>query len=259
MKHRRLPLQIIIPVVILCLALIIGYSVISSVSGDDSIAKDTVSKLKEMEEKSVSDIEAKMKEQAAEATTLSEEEMQTVEEYSTAELNEHYQGAVILGDSITDAIVSYEFLGRDVVVSKVGLRIAKADDYIETAIGLNPSTIFTCFGANDLETYEDDSAQFIEEYSKQIKKLQKALPGAKIYVNSIFPIEQSRIDESPSLGYYSDYNTQLEKMCTDLNCTYIDSTFLVSDNPNYYEPDGEHLVYDFYPKWLTYMALEAGI
>jgi len=42
-----------------------------------------------------------------------------------------------------------------------------------------------------------------------------------------------------------------------MGCTFIDDTFLVDESM--YEPDGEHMVYNYYPKWLTYMAERAGL
>ena len=44
-----------------------------------------------------------------------------------------------------------------------------------------------------------------------------------------------------------------------MGCTYIDNSFIVDGNENMYEPDGEHVIRDFYPKWLTYMAEMAGL
>ena len=116
-----------------------------------------------------------------------------------------------------------------------------------------------CFGANDLETYESKTDLFIDAYTKQIKKLQSALPNSQIYINGILPIKESWIEETPALQYYKDYNTALQQMCTDLGCIYIDSSFIINNDPSLYEPDGEHLVYKFYNKWLTYMALKVGI
>lgn len=261
MQQRRhnLPSPFIIPGIVLLLVIIIGLCIVSAFSGDDSITKDNIAKLEKLENKDVAKIEAEMKKQAAEASTISEEELKKIPDYTNAELAQHYEGCVILGDSITDAIAGYELLGRDIVVSKIGLSVAKADEQIATAIGLSPSTIIMCFGANDLETYQKDSSRFVEEYEKQIKKIQKALPDTRIVVNSIFPMADSTIQEHPNLGYYSEYNAKLKEMCSRLNCTYIDSTSLVKENPNYFEPDGEHLIFKFYPKWLTYMAIKAGL
>lgn len=175
------------------------------------------------------------------------------------EIRQVFQGSVILGDSITESIVEYGFLDTDVVVSKRGLSIAAADEQIETAIGLNPMTIFMAFGSNDLEMYEDDAAAFIEAYRVQIRKLQEALPDSPIYINGILPLTQAAIDAIPALGNYPQYNEALQEMCQELGCTYIDNSFIVADDASMYEPDGEHVIRDYYPKWLTYMAKTAGL
>lgn len=170
-----------------------------------------------------------------------------------------FQGTVIIGDSITESIWEYGFLDTDVVVSKRGLSVAAADEQIETAIGLNPGVIFMAFGSNDLEIYIDDSAAFIDAYRGQVQKLQEALPDSPIFINGILPIQQSTIDSTPALGYYPEYNEALQAFCEEMGCTYIDNSFIVEGGENMYEPDGEHVIRDFYPKWLTYMAEMAGL
>ncbi|MED9965684.1 MAG: GDSL-type esterase/lipase family protein [Blautia sp.] len=174
-------------------------------------------------------------------------------------IKQAFQGTVIIGDSITESIWEYGFLDTDVVISKRGLSIAAADEQIETAIGLQPSVIFMAFGSNDLETYIDDSAAFIDAYRVQVQKLKDALPDAPIYINGILPILQSTIDSVPALGYYPQYNEALQAFCQEMGCTYIDNSFIVDGNETMYEPDGEHVIRDFYPKWLTYMAETAGL
>lgn len=115
------------------------------------------------------------------------------------------------------------------------------------------------FGSNDLEEYAEDSASFIDAYRQQIQKLQKALPDSPIYINGILPILQSAIDEIPALGNYPQYNEGLQALCEEMGCTFIDNSFIIENNESMYEPDGEHVVLDFYPKWLTYMAETAGL
>ena len=44
-----------------------------------------------------------------------------------------------------------------------------------------------------------------------------------------------------------------------MGCTFIDNTFLVDGRDDMYEPDGEHVIADYYPLWLTYMAETAGL
>lgn len=264
MKHKKIPPNYIILGVILIAVVLIMIRLISSITGGNDIVDENVAKLNEMENTDISDIESEIgdmetKERASELSTQEITSFEDIKELSLTDLKKHYKGTVILGDSITNSIAEYEVLGRDIVVSDIGLSVAKADEQIDTTIGLNPSTIIMCFGANDLETYEEASDKFINSYVKQIQKLQKALPNAKIFINGILPIEQSRIDSTPALGYYLDYNTALQEMCPEYNCTYIDSSILLDGHTELYEPDGEHLVYDFYPKWLTYMAEKAGL
>lgn len=251
---------------VLILILLIVIFLVLPLFHDTSSMDRNVKRLQEMEKADTKDIENTLQEQetteAPAATTASTEQTtdtQNMQVYSTAELRQHYQGAVIMGDSITNSIYEYEILGRDVVVSKIGLCVAQADDEVNTAIELNPRKIIMCFGANDLETYESKADQFIAAYTKQIKKLQKALPDTQIFINGILPIKESRIERTPALGYYPEYNEKLKTMCKDLGLTYIDSSSIITNDPSLYEPDGEHLVYDFYGKWLTYMAIKAGL
>ena len=45
-----------------------------------------------------------------------------------------------------------------------------------------------------------------------------------------------------------------------MGCTFIDNSAIVTDSSeNLYEPDGEHVIQDYYPKWLTHMAQTAGL
>lgn len=178
---------------------------------------------------------------------------------SDVEIKQTFLGTVIIGDSITESIWEYGFLDTDVVISKRGLSIAAADEQIATAIGLHPSAVFMAFGSNDLETYESNSTAFIDAYRVQVQKLKEALPDTPIYINGILPILQSTIDAVPALGYYGEYNQALEAFCEEMDCTYIDNAFIVDGHENMYEPDGEHVVRDYYPKWLTYMAETAGL
>lgn len=208
-------------------------------------------------EKMIRDLKDQEKSEAAAATQEGIADGSTVLDDIT--IKQKFQGTVIIGDSITESMIEYGFLGTDVVVAKLGLNIAAADEQIDTAISLYPSTIFMCFGANDLETYISDADAFIDAYRVQVQKLQTALPDVPIYINGILPIQQSTIDMHPSLGYYPQYNEALQAFCQEMGLTYIDSSFILEGNDDMYEPDGEHVIMRFYPKWLTNMAEMAGL
>lgn len=247
----------VIPAVVVLAA---GVAFFCSRSGSaDKQCQETVDRLKQLETADISSIEDEIR-------TLSERDKPAGSDYeegvlgdilTDVEIKQAFQGTVIVGDSITSAIAEYGLLDTSIVVAKIGLRIDAADDQINTAISLNPSVFFLSFGANDLEIYNGDSSAFIDAYRVKIQQIQKALPDTAIYINSILPIDQSAISRSPALAYYDSFNQALVEFCDEMGCTFIDDTFLVDESM--YEPDGEHMVYSYYPKWLTYMAERAGL
>lgn len=228
--------------------------------GDDSVCKENVARLQELENADISQTEQQLQalKQITSDPAASGDSVTTV--LSDVEIRQVFTGSVIIGDSITESIVEYGYLDTDVVISKRGLNVGAADDQISTAIGLNPTHIFMAFGSNDLEIYGSASSEFIDAYRKQIKKIQTALPDVPIYINCILPITDEAIAQTPDLGYYSDYNKGLVSLCQELECTFIDNAAIVADSSeNLYEPDGEHVIQDYYPKWLTHMAQTAGL
>lgn len=247
----------VIPAVVVLAA---GIAFFCSRSGSsDKQCQETVDRLKQLETADISSIEDEIR-------TLSEKDKPAGSDYeegvlgdilTDVEIKQAFQGTVIVGDSITESIAEYGLLDTSIVVAKIGLRIDAADDQINTAISLNPSVFFLSFGANDLEIYNGDSSAFIDAYRVKVKQIQNALPDTAIYINSILPIDQSAIARSPALAYYDSFNQALRDFCDEMGCTFIDDTFLVDESM--YEPDGEHMVYSYYPKWLTYMAERAGL
>ena len=230
---------------------------------NDSVCKENVARLQALETSDISQTQAQL--QTLKQTTgissgsdASDGSESTL--LSDVEIRQVFAGNVIIGDSITESIVEYGYLDTDVVVSKRGLNVGAADDQISTAIALNPSHVFMAFGSNDLEIYGSASSEFIDAYRTQIKKIQTALPDVPIYINCILPITDEAIAQTPDLGYYPDYNEGLIKLCQEMGCTFIDNSTIVTDSSeNLYEPDGEHVIQDYYPKWLTNMAQIAGL
>ncbi len=211
-------------------------------SGNDTDCQNTVATLQTLENSDISETEQKL------------------QDLTDVQLRQVFAGSVILGDSITNSIVEYGYLDTDVVVAKLGLSVAGADEQIDTAIGLKPTHVFMAFGSNDLETYGSNSSEFIAAYKTQIQKIQAALPDVPIYINCIMPITDDAIAATPDLAYYPEYNDGLQTMCQEMGCTFIDNSSIIeSSSENLYEPDGEHVIQDYYPKWLTHMAQVAGL
>lgn len=253
--------KIILAVIPATILLAAGVSFFCSRSSNsDKLCQEAVTRLEQLEAADISDTESQLRllaEKDRPASSSTSEEGVLGDILTDVQIKQVFQGTVIVGDSITESIAEYGFLDTSIVVAKLGLRIDAADEQISTAISLNPSVFFLSFGANDLEIYNGDSSAFIAAYKEKIDQIKAALPETPIYINSILPIQQSEIDQNPALAYYDSFNQALASFCEESGCTFIDDSFLVDENM--YEPDGEHMVYSYYPKWLTYMAERAGL
>ena len=184
-------------------------------------------------------------------------ESQDGQEEDTRSAKEKFASSVVMGDSITEGLVEYDVLSVSSVVSKIGVHLDELDDQVSQVKELNPQVIFLTFGMNDVIEDGEDTAQFRSDYEALVKQIQEEVPDAHIFVNSIFPVLDSAVENEPALGRISEYNTVLSEMCTKLQIGFIDNTELVSDQ--YYEEDGIHFKAEFYPLWADRMAEVASL
>ncbi len=89
--------------------------------------------------------------------------------------------------------------------------------------------------------------------------MQKELPDAAIYVNSILPIREKAIKKKSVFQYYTAYNDALQDMCKEIGVPFIDSTALAEAHSDQFEPDGLHISAALYPYWFKNVAEEAGL
>lgn len=184
-------------------------------------------------------------------------ESQDGQEEDTRSAKEKFASSVVMGDSITEGLVEYDVLSVSSVVSKIGVHLDELDDQVAQVKELNPQVIFLTFGMNDVIEDGGDTVQFRSDYEALVKQIQEEVPDAHIFVNSIFPVLDSAVENEPALGRISEYNTVLSEMCTKLQIGFIDNTELVSDQ--YYEEDGIHFKAEFYPLWADRMAEVASL
>ena len=178
-------------------------------------------------------------------------------EEDTRSAKEKFASSVVMGDSITEGLVEYDVLSASSVVSKIGVHLDELDDQVAQVKELNPQVIFLTFGMNDIIEDGEDTEQFRSDYEALVKQIQEEVPDAHIFVNSIFPVLDTAVENEPALDRISEYNTVLSEMCTKLQIGFIDNTELVSDQ--YYEEDGIHFKAGFYPLWADRMAEVASL
>lgn len=170
-----------------------------------------------------------------------------------------FSTSVILGDSITEGLVDYGYLGSDQVFCKIGASIINGDDLFDSASKIYPSYAFFSFGMNDMGNYNGDSEAFIKKYTELIEDFQHISPNTKILINGITPPSTKAIADRPIYGSYKTFNSALKQMCEKYNLTYIDNTRLIEKNPRYYAGDGIHVTADYYPYWMNNMIVKAGL
>ena len=160
------------------------------------------------------------------------------EVYTLKETNKNYTNYLFLGDSITDYYdLDKYYEGYKVVNSGVSGNQTSdiLDDLKKRAYVYNPSTIFLLIGTNDYihDKKEDETINNIKEI---VDKLNKNLPNAKIYLESIYPINNTddkkifksvvNVRNNTSI---KKINSELKKYCNDKNCTYLDMYSLLED------------------------------
>ena len=170
---------------------------------------------------------------------------------------EKFASSIVMGDSIAEGFSEYDVLNASSVVSKIGVHLYELEEQVQQAADVNPQVIFLALGMNDVIATAGDTDQFLEQYEAVVAQLREAVPNAHIYVNSIFPVQDSAIEKEPELAQISEYNTVLRQMCDDLQLGFIDNTDLVQDQ--YYEEDGVHFKAEFYPLWADRMAEVAAL
>ncbi len=182
------------------------------------------------------------------------EEQEALDARST---KEKFASAVVMGDSITDGFEEYDILNASSVVAEIGVELDELDEQLGKLREINPQVAFLSYGMNDIVATQGDVEVYIEQYKAVIKQIQSDLPNTKIFINSIFPVQQQEIDREPAYEKLEEYNEALREMCDKQQIAYLDNTDLVSEI--YYEEDGIHLKPEFYPLWAERMAEVASL
>ena len=120
-----------------------------------------------------------------------------------------------------------------------------------------PESKVTIMVAAIVEHTNGDADEFVKQYGAVVDELKKSVPGAHIFVNAIFPVQEKAVKEKPVFAEIENFNEKLKELCDKKRIAFIDSSDLVSDE--YYEQDGIHFKASFYPVWAEKMAEVAGL
>lgn len=185
------------------------------------------------------------------------EQSETVEEKMTALLADtstiwsSFSNCAILGDSRCVDFSAYGFLSDNIVYAENGAHIYAVSDHLYELSNLQPSRVYLCYGANDLDhDVWPQSSDYAATYAEYVGLLEELLPNTDFYINSILPAV------GVSVSSYGDdytridgYNEALKAMCEEKGYHYIDNSQIATEHTDLYDADGVHLLPGFYTYW----------
>lgn len=141
------------------------------------------------------------------------------------------ENILFLGDSITDFYdLDKYYEGYNVVNSGVSGDTTEniLDDMYNRVYKYNPSKVFLLIGTNDINIKKDEE-DTISNIKSIVKNIKEYRSHAKIYIESIYPINNTSDDkiEKNTVGIRTNeiikrYNNKIKKYCNKNNITYID-------------------------------------
>ena len=186
-------------------------------------------------------IRAGREEQSTTASAL-----QTTNALQSGNFKAAFRDIIIAGDSLIQALTEYHLLSTDQAIGEVGANTGHLEKITGTLVAKNPKALVLHYGENALDKQER-APYFIRNYKACIQTLQNRLPNTKIYVDSIFPVQEKAHKTEPYTVNIDYYNRLIEAMAKELGVTFLDyDPLFQSFSENYYDPDGIHPKYKFY-------------
>lgn len=169
-----------------------------------------------------------------------------------------FSNVYFMGDSLMDGLRVYGVLNPSRLITQVSASFSHLEQNMDKIIGSHPPVLILHYGLNMISTSDALLDSFIARYTKDIQKLQKALPQTRIIISLLFPIDTSKAT-APRFKAVSKYNTAMIKMCKKLSVEYLDSSEVVKENKQYNAKDGIHYAKPFYGNWLAFIMKNKGI
>lgn len=167
---------------------------------------------------------------------------------------EYFKEDLFIGDSITEELKYYKFLYDKNVFSKIGLNTDTLRKLIpDEDFGIEAKNIYLMMGLND-SVFVKTEEKFKERYLAMLDALQAKFPEAKIYLQAIFPVSKA-LDEKEDARVnntkINSFNEVIKTIASERGLDYLDFSYLLKENEDYFEPDGMHLKSKFHKVWLN--------
>ena len=165
----------------------------------------------------------------------------------------HYDcDIVFLGNSITaGSDFQSSFQDKKIVnLGYCGDIIPGMINRIEMVKAVSPEKIFIMAGTNDLVHVSIE--KYVERYDSLISGLQRNLPDAKIYIQSVLPANHELASDYIPNAKVKDGNDAIKKLAESKGCTYInlyDLYEVEGEMKKELSRDGIHLKPEAYDIW----------
>ena len=142
---------------------------------------------------------------------------------------------------------------NDLPIVNSGKSGYKTDDILSRMDNMvyryNPTKVFLLIGTNDLNDTSDESIEKVKEnITKIVQNIKEHRKNAKIYIESIYPVNKSVRDwvvDKRENEVIREVNEYLKNYCEENDCTYIDIYNILKDQDgNFdkkYTTDGLHV------------------
>ena len=165
---------------------------------------------------------------------------------------------VFLGNSITDGCEWAELFNNRHIKNRgiSGDRSSWMLDRLDPIVGGQPRKLFLLIGTNDLAA-GTPAAEVVANVRKIVERFQSESPRTKLYVQSVFPVNDSFKKYAAKHGRHDAdivaVNKGLQALCAEKGIVYIDLWTLLADKNGKLRADltndGLHLTGEGYVVW----------
>ena len=251
-KQQNLPIPPVAIVIGAVLLVVLLMFVLggSGKSGVDSEVSAGIAYLEALERKDPAQVHAVRKQIQQEKIDAKREELLQQLSDGTLDPFSLFKDYVLMGDSRAVGFWYWDFLDKGRVLADGGHTIRNIEKQMEDLVALNPSTIYLCYGLNDISIgYWDTADAYVTEYIQIVKKIQERLPEATVVVSSILPARDPAFNQSAKWRNIPEWSKALEQACKDNGILFANCDSLAEDYPNLWDPDGIHFREAFYDYW----------
>lgn len=187
---------------------------------------------------------------------------------------EHFNTAVLLGDSITEGMAIYntglpnaQVRGFRSTGPQIIVNNSTVHDYarnvdeaaLDSVVAAQPDFLYVLFGTNAL-TAQGSEDSFIAYYGRMLEVLQENLPGVAIYVQAIPGVQETVVETHPGLdnARIQTVNNMLANLALTHGCYFVNIQEALC-NPDgsqideYEAADGIHFNPTGYGAWTEYL------